>query len=672
VALGGLLIVAATIELSVCQPGHGRMVSGFAGLELSLPWLDCVGSGFSPVWDRVHSLLKAAVVSVACRGPCCLATLPVSDFPKLPWDEVSSAFGPLEAIQDRLDVFQQVLGGYLHPRLVEGYCHLGAVVLKYVKGRVLATGDRPGALREFSQAWEMLAHPPSSDSTFDFLESTRWGELLCAGTLLRSTATAEGPALFEEDSLLPQATAMTMLDASSQPLSLWSSNASHSLASSLNCVAALCRSTVERRNVSAAALSTHIAVLEPVATLRVQLLLHGVHMFTHFLGAMHPRSGAACDELPQDSSCTRGHGWGSDVHRYLHSLGDMRDERFEEVGFMAELVRRVEIIHRRHIAPWADFVVCAHPFLLCALLRALTDVFMLIYLTPTPLTFVPQADRFWVLAQLALLAAHRSTLVFAASPLYALHALYQTGVRIQPVRPSSLYISQKYKWRSGGDHSHIIYAWGASTVSREFVMVTVGLFHRGRQAGLPWLQEPRIIFKELAENRYVGWEYLAGVRCVVLLPWDLQLTVFPELYALGVPIVLPTAEYIAAYGLRTLAQKGVTFWGVHPRFAGRLPGPWSLGFDFDPWLHESWNQNHSTEVRSESQFLYWFRASDFETFGHTLRFDSVPQLLQRAAGTSSDELQGTSAAMQREWAVARRSASTVYEKVACHLLCQGG
>lgn len=153
------------------------------------------------------------------------------------------------------------------------------------------------------------------------------------------------------------------------------------------------------------------------------------------------------------------------------------------------------------------------------------------------------------------------------------------------------------------------------------------------------------------------------MRCVVLLPWDLQLTVFAELYALGVPIVLPTAEYIASYGLRTLTTDGEGFWAVHPRFAGRLPGPWGRSFAAEPWLRDLENGSHTAAVLAEAQLLYWLRASDFEAFPHTLRFQSVPQLLSLGAGTPVADLQAIHVRMREAWAASRLEAAAVYEDV---------
>merc|ERR1712023_372528 len=134
-------------------------------------------------------------------------------------------------------------------------------------------------------------------------------------------------------------------------------------------------------------------------------------------------------------------------------------------------------------------VICAHPFLLCALLRSfIFELPLLIYLTPTPLTLVPFRDRAWVLGQLSVLINHRYTAIFAASQIYSLHAFYQTGFLIQSVRPSSLYIAETYQWGSGRSFSKNIYVWSGMSEITELAATAQILLSYGQSLGLPELQ----------------------------------------------------------------------------------------------------------------------------------------------------------------------------------------
>lgn len=639
--------------------------------RLYVPWLDCSGPGFDKLWDQVHSTLRSAISSIVGGVGRGLAALPASAIPQLlPWDEIAKVLPGPEDFDHFTVVHHRVLEGDDHPNELAGHCHLGVVLLKYLVGRARASVDPRAAVDNLTNAWELLVYPLGAFATFDFLESSRWGAFLSTDMLLEAVSAAQGspsvgvgPSLSESvGGLLPGMRSPRPKQSVRGPRPTLSCRPS---AQTL----LRGRRLAWNRNLTVVAISTHVAILEPAASLRAQLLQEGVRPIVHFLGVLHPSGTMPCELLPRDTRCGRLHGWGDDVQRSLFDLGDMRSNDFRSPGFTLRLSQTVEVIHRRHIARRADMVVCAHPFLLCALLRAFTKLFMLIYLTPTPLTLVPEGDRLWVLVQLASLAgSHSSTAVLAASPVYALHALYQAGVRVRPVRPCSLYIAERYRWHSDGEHRHQIFMWIASGLSQQFLVTAQGFVNEGRREGVPWLQDVELRVKELLQTPLVTWDYLAGVRCVVLLPWDLQLTAFPELYALGVPLVLPTAEYVASYGLRILEKRQVAFWAVHPGFAGKLPGIPSPDFAAEPWVRVPSGHDAAEMLRAKAQFLYWFRASDFETFGHTLRFSSLPEMLQHAAGIPASELAVVSMKMRTEWAKAQRSTASAYNAVVKRLL----
>eukprot|EP00747_Dinoflagellata_sp_TGD_P019517 gnl/TRDRNA2_/TRDRNA2_127225_c0_seq3.p1 gnl/TRDRNA2_/TRDRNA2_127225_c0~~gnl/TRDRNA2_/TRDRNA2_127225_c0_seq3.p1 ORF type:complete len:595 (-),score=101.59 gnl/TRDRNA2_/TRDRNA2_127225_c0_seq3:37-1821(-) len=573
--------------------------------KLSLPWLDCTGPGFVSAWDRLHERL----LEVTAMGRMRLAAVHVDEMPPVPWEELKDTLPPFDMIHERTHLHHKVLAGDLHPDDLEGHCHLGFVLLKYMQGRAYLTMDTARGHKELSMAWNLLAYPLGVVVNFDLLESSRWGTFLTFADLLQAAAMAKKTYASGTE---PWAAMKNLVADGGSVLTLWSQPKQHFK------IERDSPTEVLTRNLTVAALSTHVAVAEPVASLRKCFEWYGVHVSVRFLGAMHPKVSTPCKLLPMDSKCSNGvRGWGTDILRFLHPLGDMTDGRFREPGFMPELFERVELIHRRHIAaPKTDFIVCAHPFLLCAILRALTSLFMLVYLTPTPLTLVPDADRLWVLTQLATMAEHRSTAVFAASPIYALHALYQVGKQIQVVRPSAFYIADNHQWKCDSDHKGLVYLWFFSGISKEFVVTMQGFLNEARAAELPIVQEVRITFKDLLAKQgllstpYVPWDFLAKVRCVVLLPWDLQLTVFAELYALGVPLVLPNAEYVASYCLRTLAKDGINFWSVQPRFAGRLPSGYAKtkAFAAEPWVQISELDDPAGILTAEAQLVYWYRA----------------------------------------------------------------
>merc|ERR1712113_957344 len=98
------------------------------------------------------------------------------------------------------------------------------------------------------------------------------------------------------------------------------------------------------------------------------------------------------------------------------------------------------------------------------------------------------------------------------------------------------------------------------------MVIVQGFIKKAIADGIPWMQDKSITCTQLLqksgilESSFVGWDILASVRCIVLLPWDLQLTAFAELYALGTPLVLPTADYFVAYCNRALRAVPINFW----------------------------------------------------------------------------------------------------------------
>merc|ERR1712025_740881 len=155
--------------------------------------------------------------------------------------------------------------------------------------------------------------------------------------------------------------------------------------------------------------------------------------------------------------------------------------------------------------------------------------------------------------------------------MYALQVFYATGSHLQAVRPSAYHIAKNFRWQRGANNNYV-FVWMLPGIASEFAFVVQSFLLEARhRLGIPWLQEPaNFLFKGVNAN-LIDWNRLQTMRCVVLLPWDLQLTLFPELYALGVPIVLPTAEYTATYALRFLRSRGILFWAVNPVLGAKLP-----------------------------------------------------------------------------------------------------
>ncbi|CAK0879820.1 unnamed protein product, partial [Prorocentrum cordatum] len=487
---------------------------------------------------------------------------------------------------------------------------------------------------------------------YDFLESSRWGSLLRASDVLEAAASlgSGGAAGLGAGAGFPKSAPHL------PPLREARGGE----------VPAAAGAERDRGNLTVVALSTHVAVVEPASSLREQLLALGVPVHLAFLGVMHPSSDVPCQLMQAGSACSRAPGgWAADVRaisctRSATCAGKTFGTSASRASCSAGWGSSTGATSAARPTPWsARTRSCSARFFAPS-----PDVprHVLVYLTPTPLTLVPEGDRMWVLGQLKTLVEHGKTTVLAASRIYSLHALYQTGAHVAAVRPASLYVSDAARWSRKSAEGATFYIWCASSFCGDFIVVAMGFVGEGRLAGSRQLQRADPMVKELLDDGFASWALLATMRCVVFMPWDLQLTAFPELYALGVPLVLPTASYIAQYGLRILTKGQTTFWAVHPRFAGQLPGQPSVPFAFGPWVDIEDDGSPEMMLRAQDHFLYWLQASDYETFGHTLRFDSVPGMLQHAVFTPADELGKIGDAMRAEWTRAHRETAAVYRE----------
>lgn len=595
----------------------------------SVWWLDCSGPSYNTGWDELYeNLINAKDKSQA-------------DLHEVVWSNVAhfkALLGDRDAILENQLKFNAVLEGDAYPTDLNGYCHLGLVVMYYLLGT-------SSSLQEWVQeAWRILTHPVDQWLVFDLLESSRWANLAQHDDVLSAAADLTSGTWRPQIAKIPMP--------------------SNELRFYLRCSAPVQRSGWS--NLVVAAVSTHAAIMEPVASLRWHLQQRGANLVAHYLGLMHPTSELPCKMHGQQEFSICGGFQGDHV---LHVLGDMLDRRYLDSGFSAELGSRVSLLHSRHILGIADLIICAHPFLLCSVLRPFSELFMLIYLTPTPLAFVPPgAERMWVLVHLSALTSHSATMLIAASSVYALHVQWQMGAQVPVARPAARYVRDVYQWHGKGKRQHVIYIWYMAASMTGFIVGAQNFVVQSREQGLIHsLLEIKIKELLITEDGMASWQYLSGVRCVVLLPWDLQLTSFPELYALAVPLLLPTAAYIASYGVRILKGYGMHFWSVNPAFAGGLLGKYSQNstekFDHSPWLHADWGDDGVSILKGRGLIEYWLQASDFESFGHTMRFDSIPNMILHAAAPEG-ELQEKSNKMRAEWKLSWAKTAEIYDLAA--------
>lgn len=126
-------------------------------------------------------------------------------------------------------------------------------------------------------------------------------------------------------------------------------------------------------------------------------------------------------------------------------------------------------------------------------------------------------------------------------------------------------------------------------------------------------------------SAFLPYSTIAGFRAAMLLPQQEHVMVFDELYALGMPLLLPSPEWMARL-VNAFPYNALQVHAFLPEW-GRLPGAgmsddeWALrGFEFPPFAHF---EQHPSFAR----FLYWHGFTNFATVPHVIRFDSIPGLL---------------------------------------------
>jgi len=118
---------------------------------------------------------------------------------------------------------------------------------------------------------------------------------------------------------------------------------------------------------------------------------------------------------------------------------------------------------------------------------------------------------------------------------------YQTGLRVPYVRAHGLYTGMSYV----PTKNQQVLIWRAPL----FVYVSLRCTFMRFLQGIP---DHPITYKFVEETESLAYAQIAQYRAVALLPWDHALMTFYELYSAGIPILLPSAEWM----YRLLYQRG--------------------------------------------------------------------------------------------------------------------
>jgi len=284
----------------------------------------------------------------------------------------------------------------------------------------------------------------------------------------------------------------------------------------------------------------------------------------------------------------------------------------------------------------AELFVCAQPMAICSLMRPLTDVPMLIYQAFPLIGATPTTHQHMLLAHFREMVRMPERSVFVAySEFLALQFEYQLGRRPLCVRPHSLYATPT----GGGDYNPdrenprllVSRAAGWARDSAAALVHFVESFAerdlrpatRLRFVFLGCIREPSDTVAGLEQP--FGYTELRRYRGAVFFPWDMGMLLFSELYAIGVPLLVPDRSWMAAIVKRMVEYTDFGWWQLRDVSAVTMSPCGGPGSECDqshtfPWVDANASIAHILRLYGSTDFVRW---------PHVEGFGSLPELMTR-------------------------------------------
>lgn len=389
----------------------------------------------------------------------------------------------------------------------------------------------------------------------------------------------------------------------------------------------------EVRHLRAVAISYHTALIREPLSLWLRILPHlfEVEATVHVLDA----SAKTTEDVAQlHSHCRFIDGaWCMTDHRLLQlnelfesivlscHTGDHKTRHHFIASSELYYKRFVDIMGNDQGLRSADFFMCGEPVLFCRLLSHFGRPVIGYISTPISV-YVNKDDRPQWYQQFYDMALDGRHIFATTTPIFAEWVAYATGISLPVVRPVCAYTEARY--------------WPMR--SREVLMLrTVSLFwdtecvlnYFAREYARTRPDNDALTFREstsLTGKERVGYNAFAEFLATVIYPYAVSQFWFYELYAMAVPLYMPSRDTLPLYVSQDYA--------VCPDFEGHRPGhaphrvhPHSP-FDTDDW----------------AAMTYWTNFTDYLTLPHISHFDSVPHLLQKLEANDHREI---SKAMQK-------------------------
>ncbi|CAE7393356.1 unnamed protein product [Symbiodinium natans] len=540
-----------------------------------------------------------------------------------------------QASRDPQDPMAFCLYGYVHALFVE-YRH--TVPFEHPAGPSLTADDPRRATchdrRPLLQVAEQLLGGETGET--DFLESSDWplSSLDLHLSLHASLAFRSSPdchETFDPRQVAPRAAAQELLYSPQRAVAnAW-----------------------RVKPFSIAALGLHVAsTLEPVAALREAARRSGMEGGLGVFYAGHPCYGRPDDKMLKHACIHKCQMLGSPCED--DEVAEFLKRMFNSSGFYEEVPWSVPEALSELSSLWrrepsisnADIVVCSGPMSLCYLIDVLAPSTPLVVPVCSQLLWgaPPGKDfRAMLLGHVRAMTQNPRRVVVACNVFAASQCLYQTGVSLPVVERVAHYLPPSVAWKAQeADH------W------KEVLVLRARYWHRLPGQYFMDVLEAYLRLNEVSHNytfvmaASFGPDELppheiANYRATVLVPNDLTVFAFIEVYALGVPIFVPHPSWL--YRLRRAAPFGF----LQPAFVLPDVSEVHRKFKYPPFLS---GDGGRTDLFT---FLFWQQTSELHSRPHVQQFGSIPELIQLASADAA-ELHAISRGMAEHLAQLRQMA----------------
>ncbi|OLP90906.1 hypothetical protein AK812_SmicGene27455 [Symbiodinium microadriaticum] len=308
------------------------------------------------------------------------------------------------------------------------------------------------------------------------------------------------------------------------------------------------------------------------------------------------------------------------IEELLQTLVDFADEHVEQEWSLHDSLTLLFRFVQADSAARRSFWICSGPAVLCAMLHIVEPTHSLLVWHCRHLLDGLGAQTNGT--STALLGLLRTMASPARPPCYFLSceafAAKQVAWQLTMPEPQvqkrlALYVEQ-YKWEGlQGRPTDVLVLrsmlW--SRVPGMYFRAVLQAFLRENS------QAVALNFRFANDVGFVPYSDMALHRCGVLVPNDLTMSAFSEAFAMGLPLFLPSDEWL--YRLQKSVPYGFMVHGTSLLFAA----PDHDGLQSSS-LPPAWHE----KSQSVLAVMSWLRLSDFSTWPATLRFSSIPDLLE--------------------------------------------